>query len=106
MSAQALHHAAPRRGFAVEVERPKQVPIDAHEKGLNAVIIAVMAVFAIIPGVGGVELGGGGGDLRRAAGQGRDPRIEGLHVGLQGFGGVPLRIHGHKQHLEASRLGA
>ena len=35
-------------------------------------IIAVLAVFAIVPGVGGVELGGGGGDLCRAAGQGRD----------------------------------
>jgi hypothetical protein len=31
-----------------------------------------MAGFAIVPGVGGVELGGGGGDLCRAAGQGRD----------------------------------
>jgi hypothetical protein len=63
----------------------------AHARGhwvlrRGAVVIGVMAVFVIVPGVGGVELGGGGGDLCRAAGQGRDPRIEGLHVAFKASG--------------------
>ena len=69
---QTLQDVAPHRGFAVEVEGCEQVLIDTNEIGLDAVVIGVMAVFAIVPGVGGVELGGGGGDLCRAAGQGRD----------------------------------
>jgi hypothetical protein len=69
---QTLQDVAPHRGFAVVVEGCEQVLIDTNEIGLDAVVIGVMAVFAIVPGVGGVELGGGGGDLCRAAGQGRD----------------------------------
>jgi hypothetical protein len=98
-------HTAPRRGFVVEVEGCKQVLVGSNEMGLDAVVVGVLAVRALVLGVAGLELGGGSGDLCRAAGERRDAGIEGLQVGLQGIRGVPFRVDGHKQHLEASRLG-
>ena len=66
---------APRRGFAVEVEGCKRVLVGSNEIGLDAVVAGELAVLALVLGVGGLELGSGG-DLCRAAGERRNPRMK------------------------------